>query len=245
MIRVEKLTVQVGTFRLSDISLEVPKGDYGILMGQTGSGKTTVLESICGLRSISSGRITLMGRDVTHLKPAERGVGFVPQDGALFPTMNVKKQLGFALTIRKWKQPAIKKRVQELAELLGIEHLLERSVVGLSGGERQRIALGRALAPHPTVLCFDEPLSALDEGTRKEMYELLKTVQQQIGVTALHITHSRREANYLGDTLLAIKDGIVAPFSKAEGQQAAGSDQKNNSAKMADRLSKKSTTTSS
>lgn len=209
MIRVEDLSVRAGEFSLTNVSFEIPQGQYGILMGRTGSGKTTILESLCGLKRIETGRILLMERDVTNLKPAERGIGFVPQDGALFPTMTVEQQLGFALSIRHWKPRAIRPRVKELAELLGITPLLPRTIEGLSGGERQRIALGRALAASPDVLCLDEPLSALDESTRGGMYELLKTIQQQTGVTTLHITHSRTEARKLGDVLLKIEEGQV------------------------------------
>jgi molybdate transport system ATP-binding protein len=209
MIRVEDLSVRVGTFSLKDVSFEVSTGQYGILMGRTGSGKTTILESLCGLKSVTSGRIVLCGTDVTRLKPALRGIGFVPQDGALFPTMTVRRQIGFALSVRKWKKRDIDRRVRELADLLDIRGLLERDLTGLSGGERQRIALGRALAASPGVLCLDEPLSAVDEATRREMYSLLKSVQQKTGVTALHITHSRTEARVLGDAVFAIEDGRV------------------------------------
>ena len=198
------------------VSLEVPRGEYGILMGRTGSGKTTLLEAICGLRSVVGGRILLMGRDVTRSKPAERGIGFVPQDGAIFPTMKVRDQIGFALTIRKWQRTDIQRRVAELADLLGISSLLERKPEGLSGGERQRIALGRALAANPGVLCLDEPLSALDDATRDDMYSLLKSVREHAGVTTLHITHSRSEARRLGDVVFLINNGEVAPVSLDE-----------------------------
>ena len=210
VIRVEELSITVGSFSLSKVGFEVDTGQYAILMGRTGSGKTTILESVCGLKTISSGRIVLMDRDVTHLKPGLRGIGFVPQEGALFPTMTVRDQIGFSLEIRKWKKSDIEQRVQELADLLGIEHLLKRKPLGLSGGERQRIALGRALAAHPGVLCLDEPLSALDEATRDEMYALLKSVQQRTGVTTLHITHSRTEARLLADVVFRVEDGRVA-----------------------------------
>lgn len=209
VIKVKDLAVHAGTFSLIDAALEVPTGKYGILMGRTGSGKTTLLESICGLRSVDSGQVLLMGRDVTRLKPAERGIGFVPQDGALFPTMSVRDQIGFALTVRKWSRRQIRARVDELAQLLGIEPLLERYPQGLSGGERQRVALGRALAFRPDVLCLDEPLSALDESTRSDMCDLLKSVRRLTGVTTLHITHSRAEADILGDVVFWIHDGIV------------------------------------
>ncbi len=209
MIRVQNLTVTAGTFRLENISFEVPTGRYAILMGQTGCGKTTILESLCGLKSVVVGSIHLMGRDVTLLKPAERGIGFVPQEGALFPTMSVGRQLGFALTIRHWKPAAIQERVAELAEMLGISHLLDRRPAGLSGGERQRVALGRALAARPAVLCLDEPLSALDDSTRDAMCSLLSRVTEQTGVTTLHITHNRAEARTLGDLLFVLENGIL------------------------------------
>lgn len=209
MIRVKQLSVTAGDFSLENISFEIPAGQYGILMGRTGSGKTTILETLCGLKRAGAGRILLMNRDVTHLKPAQRGIGFVPQDGTLFPTMTVRRQIGFALSVRKWKQRDINRRVDELAEMLEIRHLLSRTVEGISGGERQRIGLGRALAASPGVLCLDEPLSAVDEATRGEMYNLLKSVQRQTQVTTLHITHSRTEARVLGDVVLHLKDGEV------------------------------------
>lgn len=216
MIKVEKLSLQAGDFQLKNVSFSVPRGQYAILMGKTGSGKTTILETICGLRKIQSGKILLAGNDITFKKPAERGIGFVPQDGALFPTMTVEDQIGFSLTLRKWSSSQIEKRVQELAELLEIDHLLKRTVTGLSGGEKQRIALGRALAARPGILCLDEPLSALDDETKKGMFRLLKSIQEQAGVTTLHISHHVTEARILGDTILMIEDGVVREVQKDE-----------------------------
>lgn len=209
MIRIQNLCVRQGTFALDDVSFEVPQGEYAVLMGKTGSGKTTVLESICGLRPIMSGKIILHGEDVTRLKPSRRGIGLVPQDGALFENMTVWEHLAFALVIRKWSQPKIEERVWELASMLSIEGLLARYPQGLSGGEKQRVSLGRALASHPSVLCLDEPLSALDDETREMTYELLKSVQQQTGVTALHITHSLAEAKVLADRFFKLESGSV------------------------------------
>lgn len=209
VIVVEDLSVRAGTFELKHVSFEVGTGEYGILMGRTGSGKTTILEAICGLKRVVGGKILLAGRDVTALKPAERGIGFVPQDGALFPTMRIRDQVGFALSIRRRPPSDIKQRVDELAELLGIVPLLDRYPEGLSGGERQRIALGRALAARPSVLCLDEPLSALDESTRGEMYDLLGSIRDVTGVTTLHITHSRTEARRLGSRVFFVADGQV------------------------------------
>ena len=207
MIRLENISIQVGNFRVENLSFEVPTGGYCVLMGKTGCGKTTVLESICGLKKVSQGRILLMGHDVTRERAANRGVGFVPQDLALFSTMTIREHLAFALVIRKATSKTIAHRVDELADLLGLGELLDRKPVGLSGGESQRVALGRALSASPEILCLDEPLSALDDETRKEMFELLKRVKQESGVTTLHITHNMTETTALADMLLRMEDG--------------------------------------
>ncbi len=216
MISVKQLSVQIGNFSLSKIGFEIPTGEYAVLMGKTGSGKTTLMESVCGLKAIQSGRILLMGIDVTNKKPAERGIGYVPQDGALFTTMNVREHLAFALKLRKWPAGQIEKRIRELAELLGIAYLLERFPHGLSGGERQRVALGRALSYRPGILCMDEPLSALDEDSRGEMCDLLKTVQAHTGVTVLHVTHSKTEAIQLADRVLLLSNNEMIARNPAE-----------------------------
>lgn len=209
MIRLCDVSVRAGEFRLDRIELEVPPRQYGVLMGTTGSGKTTLAECVCGLRAVAAGRILLGDDDVTRLPPAGRNVGYVPQDGALFPRMSVRRHLAFPLTIRGWSKKEIDRRTDELAERLAIEPLLDRLPANLSGGERQRVALGRALAFHPPVLILDEPLSALDEKTRGEIHDLLKSVQRETGVTTLHITHSRGEADLLADRLLVLRAGKV------------------------------------
>jgi ABC-type sugar transport system ATPase subunit len=207
MISVEQLSVRAGDFRIEGISFEVPTGEYGVLMGRTGCGKTTILEAICGLKEVVEGKITLMGRDVTKLRAGERGIGFVPQDGALFSTMTVRQQLSFGPKVQRWKKKEIEQRVAELAEELGIAGILDRKPFGLSGGERQRVALGRALAVRPKVLCLDEPLSALDEATHGGMVELILKVVKEHGITALHITHSRREADLIADREFLLEGG--------------------------------------
>jgi len=209
MIAVEHLKVRVGGFVLEDVNFDVSTGQYAVLMGRTGSGKTTLLEVLCGLKPAVSGTIRLNGRDVTRLKPAERGIGYVPQDRALFQTMTVREHLAFALVIQKTDRQVIQERVVELSRLLGIENLLDRRPHGLSGGEAQRVALGRALAARPGILCLDEPLSALDDETRREMYELLEKVQQNTGVTILHVTHNLDEAEQLADRILRLQNGKV------------------------------------
>jgi molybdate/tungstate transport system ATP-binding protein len=208
MIAVRDLCLSAGAFHLEDVSFAVPTGAYAVLMGKTGSGKTTLLEALCGLKPVRSGSI-LLDRDVTRLPPAQRGVGYVPQDLALFPTLTVREHLAFALVVRRWDTRAIADRVEELAGLLGISHLLGRRPHGLSGGESQRVALGRALSFRPRTLLLDEPLSALDEDTRGEMVALLRSVQQFTGVTTLHITHSLTEARQLADVLLLLEGGRV------------------------------------
>jgi ABC-type sugar transport system ATPase subunit len=209
MIQLIKISVHSGDFLLSEASLHVQTGQYGVLMGRTGCGKTTLLEAIAGLKPIASGRIVLDGCDVTNMRPALRGIGYVPQDGALFPTMSVREQLAFAAKIHREKPAIVRKRVTELAELLGIEYLLERSPLGLSGGERQRVALGRALSFQPRILLLDEPLNAVDEDTREEMYELLRHVQAETGVTVLHVTHSKAEARLLAHSFFIVRNGVI------------------------------------
>ena len=215
MIQLRDISITAGDFRLSKINFTIPAGKYGVLMGRTGSGKTTVLEAIAGLSNVTAGHIILGDTDVTHLRPSQRNLGYVPQDGALFDTMSVKEHLSFALTIRKITKKEIERRVEELATLLEITDLLERSPVKLSGGERQRVALGRALSFQPTTLLLDEPLSALDETTHDQICGLLSTIQQHTGVTVLHITHSMSEANRLADCLLRIEEGqVTTPANK-------------------------------
>jgi molybdate/tungstate transport system ATP-binding protein len=204
LIEIQDLCLRQGKFSLDNINFKIEEGQYAVLMGQTGCGKTSILESIAGLRPVHSGAIKLHGLDVTNLRPACRGIGFVPQEGSLFSSMSVKDNLAFALSIRKWKRVDLDARVKELSELLGIGHLLSRSIKGLSGGERQRIALGRALAFRPSVLLLDEPLSAVDENTRESLCDLLKRVQEETGVTALHVTHSQWEATRLGDVRIEL-----------------------------------------
>ncbi len=133
----------------------------------------------------------------------------MPQDVALFSTLTVREHLALALVVRRWSRAAIRARVDELAQLLGIGHLLDRKPRGLSGGEAQRVALGRAIAMHPDVLLFDEPLSALDDDTRQEMYDLLRSIRKQMPVTVLHVTHNRDEASRLGECFFQLRDGQI------------------------------------
>ena len=209
MIELCDVSIVSGLFSLRQISLSVKAGEYAVLMGQTGQGKTTILEAICGLRKVTTGRILIRDIDVTGRSPGDRGIGYVPQDLALFPTMNVREHLEFALKLRHQKAEEINSLTSELSRMLGIEHLLSRSVQGLSGGESQRVALGRALSFQPSVLLLDEPFSALDEATRSEMHALLKTVTKSTGVTTLHVTHSSDEADALANRRFVLTQGVI------------------------------------
>jgi ABC-type sugar transport system ATPase subunit len=215
MIHFQDITIRLDNFCLENLSLHLPTGVYAVLMGRTGCGKTTLLEAACGLRPVESGRIHLMGRDVTDLPPGQRGLGLVPQDGALFSTMTVGEHLGFALRVRRRPRAEVAARVAELAGWLGLEHLLHRSPHGLSGGERQRVAVGRAMTAHPDILLLDEPLSALDEETHAEMIALLRRVHRETGVSVLHITHNRREARALAQSLIVLRDGKLLSGDEA------------------------------
>jgi molybdate/tungstate transport system ATP-binding protein len=209
VIELEGVAVAAGSFALSGVSFAVPAGAYAVLMGRTGCGKTMLLEAIAGLRPVKAGRVRLTGRDVTAFRPADRGVGYVPQDLALFPPLTVREHLSFALDVRRVGRPAVRARVAELAGLLGLEPLLDRKPAGLSGGEAQRVALGRALAHRPAVLLLDEPLSALDAATKTSLVKLLREVRSASGATVLHVTHHVGEAEALADVRLMLADGRV------------------------------------
>ena len=209
MIRLENITWHAPAFRLEDVSFSVPAEKYAVLMGKTGTGKTTLLEIICGLRRPESGRVRLGERDVTGEAPGARGLGYVPQDGALFPTMTVRRQIGFGLRMKGTPPQKIAEVVGQLAGEVGIAHLLERKPAGLSGGEKQRVALARALALQPKVLLLDEPLASVDEDTQDGLIELLKRTQREHRITVLHVTHSRHEAEQLAEVRLRLENGKV------------------------------------
>jgi len=209
MIELKQVAIRSGAFSLKDVSFRIEAGEYAVLMGRTGLGKTTILEAICGLRKVAEGSIAVQGVDVTKWSPSDRKIGYVPQDLALFPTMNVREHLQFALRLRGSSKAEMKQRTEELSQVLGLSHLLDRSTGGLSGGEAQRVALGRALAAQPAVLLLDEPLSALDQVTRYEMHEWLRKVKLATGVTTLHVTHNTEEAEALADRRLILEEGRI------------------------------------
>lgn len=201
MLRLEDISIQQGDFRIDHYNLHVLKGEYVVLMGKTGCGKTTILEIVCGLRKQSSGKIFVDGQDISNFSPADRNIAYVPQDGVLFQMMNVAQNIMFPLKLRKWSKQERRERCEYLSNLMGIHHLLDRSVDKLSGGEKQRVSLARALSFEPQLLCLDEPLSALDEETRPQMYELIQRLRQELDFTALHVSHSLNEAKVLADRI--------------------------------------------
>lgn len=208
MIELKNVSVNSGEFSLKQISIQIPGGEYAVLTGKSGCGKTTLLEGLCGLRPLLDGEIWLHGEDASDWAPAQRGIGFVPQDAALFDGMTVREQIGFAMKLKHRTDAVISNRTEELAEQMHISDLLERKPRGLSGGEQKRVALARALSAEPKILCLDEPLSALDDETRHEIVELLKTLKGQY--TVLHITHNRQEVEQLADCCLLLEDGRLS-----------------------------------
>lgn len=212
MIEIRQLAVTNGAFEFRDINLSLQTGEYAVLTGPTGCGKSTLLETICGLKRISSGKILVDGQPIHHLPPAQRQIGFVPQDAALFPEMTVEKQLGFSLMVRKVDRQVCEQRVNELLEILELTDLRLRTPVGLSGGEKQRVAIGRALAFRPKLLCLDEPLSAIDASMRQRMVERLKTIHTAEGTCILHATHYPDELQKIDFVGFQMEQGRLNPL---------------------------------
>jgi len=221
VIRLEDVALRIGKFALAGVTIDVPSGGYGLIIGPTGSGKTTLLEAVAGHVPVSSGRITLDGRDVTGLAPEARGIGFVYQSYHLFPHHTVAENIGYGL--REFPSDARRARVNELARLLGIAPLLDRGIEGLSGGEQQRVALARAMAPRPSILLLDEPFAAVDAQTRITLQEELLRISTVTNRTIMFITHNVDEAVFLGDRVVVmsprpgrIKTIVDVPIPRAE-----------------------------
>lgn len=191
------------------LSLRVADGEYVVLVGPSGCGKTTTLRMIAGLTTPTAGRISIGGRPVDGVPPKDRDLAMVFQNSALYPHMTVRANMAFPLKQRKMPARKIDARVREIAEMLGISHLLARRPAALSGGQRQRAALGRAIVRRPNAFLFDEPLSDLDAGLRAEMRDLLKRLHAAMPVTTIHVTHDQEEAMTLGDRIAVIGDGTV------------------------------------
>ncbi len=208
-LRVENISVKAGDFSLKNISLSIERGTYFVLLGPTGTGKTLLLETIAGIKRPERGRIYLKGVDITRMEPEKRGIGFLYQDCLLFPHMTVYENIAFGLKSRRCAEVLIRKRVEEVASLLGICHLLQRDPRGLSGGEEQRVALARALAPEPELILLDEPLSALDPETKKVLKGELRDLHEKLKNTVIHVTHDFEEALNLAERIGVIFNGRI------------------------------------
>jgi len=208
-VQVRDLWVDLDEFHLREIDLDITSGEYFVILGPTGGGKTVLLETIAGLHRLRQGRILLDGEEITAAPPERRGVGFVYQDYALFPHLNVAQNIGFGLKLRGEERTVIQQRVDEMARLLSIDHLLHRRPGTLSGGEQQRAALARALIVGPRLLLLDEPLSALDPETRESLQRELARLHRELGTTTIHVTHDFEEAVSLGDRIAILNAGRV------------------------------------
>ena len=194
---------------LKRIDIDVAPGEFLILVGPSGCGKSTLLNIIAGLEEPTEGQLRIGGKDVIGVAPAQRDIAMVFQSYALYPTMSVADNIGFALEMRKVPKEARAKRIQEVAAMLQIEHLLDRRPAQLSGGQRQRVAMGRALARDPQLFLFDEPLSNLDAKLRVEMRAEIKRLHHVSGITSVYVTHDQIEAMTLGSRIAVMKDGVL------------------------------------
>jgi ABC-type Fe3+/spermidine/putrescine transport system ATPase subunit len=207
MIRLEQISLQLGSFRLEPLDLAIKPGEYFILLGPTGSGKTSILEIIAGLQRPHSGKVWCNGAEMTSIPLEDRQIGMVYQGYHLFPHLTVKENIQYGLKIRKTAPAEQERRARFLAELLRIEPLMNSLPRGLSGGEQQRVALARALAIEPRILLLDEPLSALDPQTRRQLQRDLKQLHDKFQTTTIHVTHSFEEALNLADRIGIIQNG--------------------------------------
>ena len=201
-----------GVSAVDGISLDVPTGEFVVILGPSGCGKTTTLRCIAGLESVDAGSILIDGNDVTNLPPRDRDVAMVFQNYALYPHMTVADNIGYPLRMKKLQKKEVEERVTEITTLLGIKHLLSRRPRQLSGGEQQRVALGRAIVRKPKVFLMDEPLSNLDAKLRLYTRAELKKLQEQLGVTTVYVTHDQAEALALADRIAIMNKGKVLQY---------------------------------
>ena len=191
------------------IDLEVPSGEFTVLVGPSGCGKSTLLRTIAGLEEAQAGTIEIGGRIVNHIRPRDRDIAMVFQYYVLYPYMNVFENIAFGLRARKTPKPEIDSRVRRAADMLGITNLLERLPRQLSGGQRQRVAIGRAIVRNARLFLFDEPLSNLDAQLRDEMRSEIKRLHQELGTTMIYVTHDQIEAMTLADRIVLLKEGLI------------------------------------
>ncbi len=205
-----------GTPVVNDASLQIEAGEFFVLLGPSGSGKSTLLRIAAGLTDVDHGRISFHGRDVTHLRARDRGVGLVFQHYALFRHMTVGQNVEFALRVRGVKRHARARRRDELLQLVALEGYAERMPEQLSGGQQQRVAVARALAHEPQVLLLDEPFGALDAKIRVELRETIRQVQRRLGMTTILVTHDQEEAFALADRIGVMRNGRLLETGRAE-----------------------------
>ncbi|MDG4718688.1 MULTISPECIES: ABC transporter ATP-binding protein [Thalassospira] len=201
---------------MEDINLEIADGDFLVLLGPSGCGKSTLLNMIAGLEPTTGGAIHINGRDVTDLEPDERDIAMVFQSYALYPTMSVRRNIGFGLKMRGMPKDEIETRVAEVGELLQITPLLDRKPSQLSGGQQQRVAIGRALVREPSVFLFDEPLSNLDAKLRADMRIELKRLHERLGRTIVYVTHDQIEAMTLATKVVVLDKGRIQQVDTPE-----------------------------
>jgi len=209
-VRIRKLEKRFGAFTaLTDIDLDVAKGEFVCFLGPSGCGKTTLLRAIAGLDPQNAGIIEIAGRDVSNLPPAARDFGIVFQSYALFPNLSVAANVGYGLVNRRAGRGEINRRVNELLELVGLADQGQKYPVQLSGGQQQRVALARALATSPGLLLLDEPLSALDARVRLRLRDEIKQLQRRLGVTTIMVTHDQEEALAMADRIVVMNHGAI------------------------------------
>jgi multiple sugar transport system ATP-binding protein len=198
-----------GVVAVNDFSLDIADKEFIILVGPSGCGKTTTLRMIAGLEEISEGEIYIGDNLVNEVHPKDRDIAMVFQNYALYPHMTVFDNMAFGLKLRKTPKDEIKRRVREAANILGIEHLLDRKPKALSGGQRQRVALGRAIVREPKVFLMDEPLSNLDAKLRVQMRTEISKLHQKLQTTFIYVTHDQTEALTMGTRIVVMKDGFI------------------------------------
>lgn len=194
---------------IHDLNLTMNDNEFTVFVGPSGCGKSTTLRMIAGLETVSNGKITMNGKNISHLEPTDRDISMVFQDYALYPHMNVEKNMSFGLRLAKYPKDEIKKRVTQSAEMLGLTPLLGRKPGELSGGQRQRVAMGRALVRDSSTLLMDEPLSNLDAKLRGQMRAELSLMRNKIDKNIIYVTHDQVEAMTLGDRIVVMHDGYI------------------------------------
>lgn len=217
-LEVVSLSVELGgTPIISDVSLAVADGERVAVMGPSGAGKSTLLRAIAGLVDTSTGRVLLDGQDHTTTPPHERSMGLMFQDYALFPHLDVARNVGYGLRMAGVPRDARHRRVAEMLDLVGLREHADRSVDALSGGEQQRVALARTLAPDPAAALFDEPLGSLDQALKDDLLAQMRTIVDRLGIPALYVTHDRLEAEAFADRLAIMRDGRLLRVDTPEG----------------------------